>query len=268
MDILDILSTLVHRLDEPYLRDLRVIPWASPILSFGNVSQSKIATLGLNPSNREFVDLARDELAGYERRFHTLASLELKQWSDVKEKHLRDILESCNNYFFGNPYDAWFQALDKLIIGANASYYGMFSNACHLDLVPYATECKWVELTSAQKNALLKSGGDAFGLLLCESPIELLVLNGQSVIENLQLVSDTTFQREAIPDWTLPRKTNPGVVGYAYTGKICQISSIGLGREISVLGFSHNIQSSYGVTTKVKTSIQEWITHGATGVFC
>lgn len=268
MNTLDILSTLVHRLDEPYLRDLRVIPWASPVLSFGDISNSKIATLGLNPSNREFVDLAGDELTGYERRFHTLTSLNLKRWSDVQEKHLQVILDSCNKYFFGNPYDGWFQALDRLIIGANVSYYGMFSNACHLDLVPYATECKWVELTSSQKSALLKSGGDALGLLLRESPIELLVLNGQSVIENLQLVSGTAFKKEAIPDWTLPRKTSTGVVGYAYTGKLCQISGIGLGREISVLGFSHNIQSSYGVTTKVKTSIQEWITHSAIGVVC
>lgn len=268
MSMLDIVASLVRPLDDTYLRNLRVIPWASPVISFGDASKSKIATLGLNPSNREFVDIAGEELTGPERRFHTLESLNLKSWSEAKETHLQEIIDSCNGYFFGNPYDGWFQALEKLIMGANVSYYGMFSNACHLDLVPYATECKWVDLTSQQRNELLKSGGDALALVLQVSPIEMLVLNGQSVIENLQLVSGITFEKEAIPDWTLPRKDSSGVVGYAYTGKISQISGIDLGREISILGFSHNIQSSYGVTNQVKNSIQSWITDSTSGVFC
>lgn len=268
MSTIEILTTLVDRLAGSRLAKLGVIPWAAPVLSFGDPSQSKIATLGLNPSNREFVDLAGNELNGCHRRFHTLKSLGIRRWSEATEKHLEQIQESCSNYFSGNPYDGWFQALDKLIVGANASYYGLFSQACHLDLVPYATACKWVELTSTQRGALLNSAGDALGLLLRESPIEVLVLNGQSVIENLQFIGGCTFQREAIPDWTLPRRTSSGVTGYAYTGRLCQVSGIGLGREISVLGFSHNIQSSFGVTTKVKTSIQEWIAHSANGAFC
>lgn len=268
MDTLDILSRLIHRLEGPRLRDLNVIPWAAPVLSFGNPSRSKIGTLGLNPSNREFVDTSGNELDGCQRRFHTLKSLGIKRWSDAKSFHLQQIQESCNDYFAGNPYDGWFQALNRLIVGANSTYYGMFSDACHLDLVPYATSCKWVDLTSSQRTALLNSAGDALGLLLRESPIEVLVLNGQSVIENLQAIGGCEFKREAIPDWTLPRRASQGVVGYAYTGKICQISGIGLGREISVLGYSHNIQSSFGVTTQVKAAIQQWITHSTNEVFC
>lgn len=268
MSTLEILSALVRRLDDPRLGKLGVIPWAAPVLSFGDLSQSKIATLGLNPSNREFVDLAGIELSGGHRRFHTIESLGIKRWSEATEEHLQQILKSCNDYFSGNPYDGWFQALDKLIVGTKVSYYGLFSGACHLDLVPYATACKWMELTSAERTALLSSTGDALGLLLRESSVEVLVLNGQSVIENLQSIGGCKFHREAIPDWTLPRRSSPGVTGYAYTGKLCQVSGIGLGREISVLGFSHNIQSSFGVTTKVKSAIQQWIAHSANGAFC
>jgi hypothetical protein len=268
MSTLDIVSTLVQRLSSPRLADLDIIPWAAPVISFGDVSRSKVATLGLNPSNREFVDVDGGELEGHARRFHTLKSLGLKRWTDIREEQLAQIVESCNGYFEGNPYDGWFQALNKLIVGANASYYGLFSGACHLDLVPYATACKWVELTTSQRTALLKSGGDALGLLLRESPVEVLVLNGQSVIENLQAITGTTFVREEVPAWTLPRRRSEGVAGYAYTGKICQVSEIGLGREISILGYSHNIQSSFGVTTQVKSAIQQWITHSANEVFC
>lgn len=268
MSTLEILSTLVSHLDDPWLHKLGVIPWAAPVPSFGNLSRSRIATLGLNPSNREFVDVAGIELSGYQRRFHTLKSLGIKRWSDATDAHLEQIQESCNNYFSGNPYDGWFQVLDKLIYGANASYYGLFSDACHLDLVPYATACKWTELSSTQKTALLNSGGNALGLLLRESPVEIIVVNGQSVIENLQLIGESKFHKNAISDWTLPRRASSGVTGYAYTGKLCQISGINLGREITVLGYSHNIQSSFGVTTQVKSAIQQWITHSANEVFC
>jgi len=50
------------------------------------------------------------------------------------------------------------------------------------------------------------------------------------------------------------------VAGVAYRGSINNISGIELGRSIEVLGFNHNIQSSFGVTTQVRKSIQEWIT--------
>lgn len=268
MSALNVLSNLVDRLDDPTLHGLGVIPWAAPVVSFGNLGQSKIATLGLNPSNREFVDVSGRELSGQERRFHTLRSLGISTWSEATDNHLHKILDSCNGYFTGNPYDGWFRALDKLIIGAQASYYGLFSKACHLDLVPYATGCKWVELTSGQRAALLNSAGDALGLLLRDSPVEVLILNGQSVIENLQLIGNCSFDKKAVPGWTLPRRESDGVKGYAYKGGLSKISGVDLGRQISILGYSHNIQSSFGVTTQVKTAIQEWITHSASEVLC
>ena len=75
---LEILTSLTQQLDNVAVERLDVIQWAAPVISFGNMSQSKIATLGLNPSNREFVDLAGNELCGHERRFHTLKSLNLR----------------------------------------------------------------------------------------------------------------------------------------------------------------------------------------------
>jgi hypothetical protein len=268
MGTLDILESLVERLDGPQLHELNVIPWAAPVISFGNLSHSRIATLGLNPSNREFVDNSGLELDGHERRFHTLRSLGIKRWSQINGDHLKLILDSCNNYFEGNPYDTWFQSLNKLLAGVNATYYGMFSDACHLDLVPYATACKWVELNTAQRVLLLQLAGDALGILLRDSVVDVLVLNGQSVIENFQIIGDTKFKKKAVAKWTLPRKDSRGVTGYAYTGTVSRVSGIDLGREVSILGYSHNIQSSFGVTTQVRDSIQKWIARNTNEVFC
>ena len=41
------------------------------------------------------------------------------------------------------------------------------------------------------------------------------------------------------------------------------MADVDLGRDVYILGYNHNIQSSYGVTSSVRTSIQEWISHKA-----
>jgi hypothetical protein len=227
--------------------------------TFGDVSRSRVATLGLNPSNREFVDHLGNELDGALRRFHTLNSLLLPCWSRASSNHLKLIVSSCQRYFQNNPYDGWFKALDNLISGTHASYYGRSARACHLDLIPYATSCKWTELSLRQRTTLLFSAGDSLGLLLRDSPVRILVLNGQTVVNNLELIANVEFEKEEIPSWTLPRKDSYGVRGYAYRGVVREIGGIKLRRELLVLGFNHNIQSSFGVTTKVKLAIKQWI---------
>jgi hypothetical protein len=133
------LTTLIDRLDSSAVSATKVIRWGCPVPSFGDLSTARVATLGLNPSNREFVDGLGNELQGALRRFHTLRSLGLKSWSDVDARHLRLILESCRTYFLVNPYDRWFKRLDQIVSGTNVSYYSTSSGACHLDLIPYAT---------------------------------------------------------------------------------------------------------------------------------
>lgn len=261
------LTSLLERLDNKALTKARVIPWSSPIPSFGDLSRSKIATLGLNPSNREFVDLSGNELVGISRRFHTLRSLGIKKWSDANSTHHSMILDSCNLYFHQNPYDGWFKGLDKIISGTNASYYDDSIKACHLDLIPYATACKWTELTSEQRAFLLNFSADTLGLLLRDSPVRLLVLNGQAVIDNLQRISGANFTQDTITTWTLPRKSGIGVKGFSYRGTVDEIAGVKLNRKVHILGFNHNIQSSFGVTTLVKSAIRSWITTSTKEIF-
>lgn len=253
------ISNLVDRLNDSVLSEAAVIPWGCPVPSFGNLSCSTIATIGLNPSNREFVDIEGKELDGSSRRFHTLNSLGIDKWPDAKSVHLKAIQESCEEYFCRNPYNDWFKKLDYIISGTNTSYYFPSSKACHLDLIPYATSCKWTDLTSYQRSLLLEITGDTLGLLLQHSPVELIILNGQAVVDNFQKVSGITFEKVEMPEWKLPRKSTDGVMGYAYKGMITNLGGIDLKRNIMVLGYNHNIQSSFGVTKTVLTSIRNWI---------
>lgn len=256
----DQISVLVERLNNRIIESLDIIPWASPVHSFGNLQTSIIATLGLNPSNREFVDISGNELRGANRRFHTLNSLQLKTWDEIKPYHLTEILNSCNEYFYRNPYDTWFKKLEYIISGTKFSYYFPSFGACHLDLIPYATGCKWTDLTNMQRLSLFEFAGDTLGILLKNSNVKLLILNGSSVVNNFQEIANVKFERIEMADWSLPRKSNNDIIGIGYKGFVNSIGGVKLNREIAVLGYNHNIQSSFGVTTQVQTAIKNWVT--------
>lgn len=252
----ELIKILVGRLGTDDVRQSSVIPWSSPVPVFGDLGTSTVATLGLNPSNREFVDASGRELDGALRRFHTLKSLGIDSWANARIRHLEMIVESCRRYFAVNPYDAWFRRLDN-IIGARASFYGSAATACHLDLIPYATARKWTDLVPKERARLLRAAGDTLGLMLRDSSIRVLLLNGRSVIQHFVDLSETTLSRRAIDAWRLPRSQAP-VLGYSYRGRITRFGSVPLGREVLVLGYNHNIQSSFGVTTAVVNSIRQW----------
>lgn len=253
------LTTLIDRLEGGAISGTDVIPWGCPVPSFGDISSSRIATLGLNPSNREFVNELGDELDGPARRFPTLGSLQLSSWGDVDSRHLGIILESCRTYFHGNPYDRWFKRLDPIVRAAGVSYYDPRQQACHLDLIPYATAKKWTELTAQQRAALLIAAGDTLGLLLRDAPVEILILNGRAVVEHFQSIAGVTLTSEQMPGWSLPRQSTHDVPGIAYRGVTDTLAGISLGRNLHVLGYNHNIQSSFGVTTTTIHAIRRWI---------
>lgn len=250
---------LINRLDNKHLLNTKVIPWASPIISFGNPEQSKIATLGLNPSNREFVDLKENEITGSQRRFHTLSSLNIKSWSDVSDQHISLIYESCQNYFSGNPYNGWFKPLDYLLSGTPYSFYFPSGKACHLDIIPYATSLKWSDLTIDERSSLLNLTGDTLGLILRNSSVETLILNGQTVVDNLERVANIRLEKKQNDSWTLFRSSGLDVLGYSYEGIITRLGNTQLNRKLKVLGYNHNIQSSFGVTKGALTGIKNWI---------
>jgi len=253
------LATLIDRFERSPISRLRVIPWSSPVPSFGDLSRATVASLGLNPSNREFVDNRGRELDGELRRFHTLRSLEIGSWSDIDAHHLRLVVQACQEYFFRNPYDRWFRRLDAVISGTGTSFYDAFFPACHLDLIPFATACKWTDLEGVQRAGLLRVAGDTLALLLRQSPVRLLVVNGQSVVDHFQDLAGITLKKIAMPEWTLPRQSGPGVAGVAYRGVVDTLSGLPLGNRLVVVGYNHNLQSSFGVTNQVIGAIRRWI---------
>jgi hypothetical protein len=260
------LMTLLNRMDSAVFDGTSVIRWGAPVPSFGDLSSSLVATVGLNPSNREFVDLAGHELRDTYRRFHTLGSLGLDAWSDADTRHLQLILRSCRTYFHNNPYDRWFKKLDQIVCGTAFSFYGDLYPACHLDLIPYATTTKWMDLEQREKTALLDATADALGLLLRDSPVRVVILNGKTVVQQFQYIAGTVLDQKEMPDWSLPRESGRDINGFAYVGSVHQLAGVRLNRDILVLGYNHNIQSSFGVTTEAIRAIRDWVAAQTDGV--
>lgn len=256
---LSILRDMINLISDQPLNNLEVISWAAPIPYFGDPCKATIATVGLNPSDREFVSSDGMELTGSFRRFQTLASLELTDWFNLSAEQLESIHSSCTEYFSRNPYDAWFKPLDLLLKGTNDSFYSSLFHACHLDLIPYATGIKWAYLKPGQRASLLAISASFLGEVLKYSPIKILILNGKTVVENFERATGVSFRKESVDAWDLPRKNGNNIQGFSFEGVISRMSNIDIGRDVHVLGYNHNIQSSYGVTSSVRLSIQEWI---------
>ena len=140
------------------------------------------------------------------------------------------------------------------------SYYFPSGQACHLDLIPFATFSKWVSLTDKQKSYLLEVSKNTFGYILSKSSIQIIILNGQTVVENFEKITSVKLNKMYMSEWELPRKTGDGVAGFAYNGFVEHIEKYNFERRIMVLGYNHNIQSSFGVTTQVQNAIKDWIT--------
>jgi hypothetical protein len=256
------LRHLVAHLEEPTDNAGPIISWASPVIAFGRLADCSVATLGLNPSNREFVDPSDRELDGDQRRFHTLKSLGLRRWFDADDTHLELIRVSSERYFDNRPYDGWFRPLNAVISKVGVSYYDATRRACHLDLVPFATSKKWGELAPSQRETLLALGRGTLARVLRSSSVRVLVLNGRSVIREFERLAGVTLEQTHMPSWALPNRRG-GVQGYAFNAYVSSVGEESLGRRVLVLGYNHNIQSSFGVTRSVVTSISNWVARRA-----
>jgi hypothetical protein len=253
--VLGALAALTEQLAHHRLPD-DVVSWASPVPYFGEISRARVATIGINPSNLEFVDDRGKALLGEQRRLETLNSLKLSTWREADGNTIRALRKSCNMYFHINPYRRWFDVLERVLLVSGHSYYSG-NLAAHLDLVPYATATKWSQLPSSVKRSLIVRGRETLVEIIAASQLELIVLNGRSVVDAFAASTATDLDVVEVDHLRLPRKDGKYIPGLRWNGTITHIAGYDLGRQIRVVGFNHNLQSSFGVTKQVMRYIGE-----------
>ena len=102
-------------------------------------------------------------------------------------------------------------------------------------------------------------GADGLGRVLRDSSIRLVILNGQAVVKGFEILSETRLDMTRVPGWELPRKTEADVSGTCYVGETDRVGGVRLVRPVRIVGFNHNLQSSFGVTALVVERIGRWL---------
>jgi hypothetical protein len=131
-----------------------ILSKSTPVICFGDLFNSRVATLGLNPSDKEFVDDKKIFLSGPFLRFQNCDSLSQNDLTKLDSIQTALVLQDCLEYFKNpNPYKEWFDILEEYILKKlEISYYN--GTCCHLDLVQWATSKKWGEIKSVQSKLL------------------------------------------------------------------------------------------------------------------
>jgi len=128
-----------------------------PILYFGNKSaykksETKIITVGLNPSHREFP---------IEDRFLRFRKAEkVSKSSNLTHLEIKLFLDSLNDYYKDKPYK-WFGCFEPMLNGLNSSYYNNEypNRALHTDICSsLATDITWSRLNDIQQKRLGHDG--------------------------------------------------------------------------------------------------------------
>ena len=113
-----------------------------PVVAFGNIETARIATVGLNPSGREYLGADGSELDGKARRFESLTSLGCVSRADLTDDQCEAALKTMRGYFeSSDTVYSWFRSLERVLGGYGVSYRG--GEVAHLDLVQEATDPTW-----------------------------------------------------------------------------------------------------------------------------
>ena len=188
-------------------RDCNVVFGSTPVVSFGDFTKAKVATVGINPSSLEFMDKSGSATSNHllpegKKRLadaETLGLISDDPLDDDTAEYVmgssgaREIWEKCRDYFINpNPYWSWFSDLESVLTGLSVSYKD--STACHLDISPWATDPVFRDLTQEQRERLLLGESDFLEWQIAKSNIEIVVFNGAQVYESLNSLDGFRLQ--------------------------------------------------------------------------
>ena len=177
----------LERILRPAPDGLGVVPGTTPVVSFGDISRARIATISINPSHREFVDSRGELLAPGKKRLADRESLGGEFGRELTTQDAQTVFDGCNSYFTHGKTYGWFKTMQAAVLDA---FNVNFSNgtACHLDLVQWATKPIWGELCSSQRAKLLAADTEFLAHQLKTGSSSIILMNGQQVVSQLTSV--------------------------------------------------------------------------------
>jgi hypothetical protein len=173
------------------------VPGSLPVLFFGDLFNAKIATVGINPSFREYLDRQGSELTGTCRRFETLSSLGAVDRASLTDSQCFRAVATMRSYFQPDkPVYDWFQPLQFVLRAMDLRYE--FGELAHLDLVQEATRPTWSDLMKEEplEPASPLRSDEAFLRWQLEAfPLRCIVCNGRTPLDAVQRLLGASVQR-------------------------------------------------------------------------
>jgi hypothetical protein len=157
-------------------------------LFFGDLITATAATVGINPSYREYLDKSGRELSGLTQRFATLSALGAVDRASLTDAQCDLAVAKMRGYFRPNkPVYEWFQPLQRVLRGMGLCYDR--GEVAHLDLVQEATNPTWSELAKTQPTeaeALRRTDEEFLRWQIGAFRLGVLICNGRTPLEAVQ----------------------------------------------------------------------------------
>ena len=232
-------TKVLEYIQQPLPSDMRVVSQSIPVLFFGNIETATIATFGINPSKREFLDKNDALLPVSEKRFIDRSILGVSDNEMLTTEDARKVYKSLLEYFDDSkhPYGKWFNVLDSIFKGFKFSYYS--GSLIHLDIYPWATNPTWNSLFANERKKMIENGKKCLDIVLESSKISAIYINGRSAMNHFE---DNICKMKSIENFQVERLSYELKQGN-YKGK-------------RIIGWSTNLQSSYGVSTEFILSLE------------
>ena len=232
-------------------KGLNITPQTTPVVAFGRPQQARVATLGINPSDREFSRRDGSLLPPDRKRLVDREMLNIDDESELSLEDAERVVEGGYSYF-ENPdkvYKTWFSWMETYaVLPSGASYFD--GTACHLDIVQWATSPVWRDLHPHRaQRILLDADVEFLRFQLTTYKIPLLLLNGRAVLN----------QFVALRICDLEEEKN---VSKREGARGCQFV-VGNFASTKVLGWTNNIPSQ--TPQPNRETISDWIAGHVSG---
>ncbi len=183
----DLKGYLIYKISQSLPTAVKIVPGSVPIVFFGNIEKAEIATLGLNPSNIEFVHNGK-------RRLVDRKVLNVSDNQTLTPEQAEQVYDSLLKYFKINPYKKWFDPMNNLFKYKGFEYYN--DKIVHLDISPWATSKKWSDLNKYEKKLIIDTS--IIKCVIKKQKIKKLFINGKTAFEEIKEVLNLENVEEEI----------------------------------------------------------------------
>jgi hypothetical protein len=240
----EIQARLIERTMLAYPSNAPIVQGSTPVVSFGDCTTARVATLGINPSYEEFQDSDGQILKAQEKRLIDHESLGGSFQSGLTESQAEKVVAGCSAYFSKRPF-GWFDEIEKVVLKPNGIDYKS-GEACHLDIFQWATNPIWSKIPNQKECAsLLENDSEFLRFQITSQNYDFIFLNGNTVIKQVKSLNLVKLRHSGFTPF-----------GHGVRKSRLWVGELG---STKFIGWNLNIQR-HETTPSNKEALSGWIT--------